>query len=359
VPGVDFVLWEGYYKRYLMTELQEVSVKKCPGGSSPLLYVAFGAIFLFLMLGFKTTEGLNPNNFLTSPVFLQGAGELNSKMVAVPETPELMLVARTGILAATPPLAVTPRVLGAIVGQLDTDLKPEVTRYLVEEGDTLTSLAEKFGVSVETIAWANDLKVSSGVKPGQELIILPVSGALHLVRPNDTLSEIASWYQGNAQDIVDFNGLASSQSLFAGDILIIPNGKMPKVLPQGRLTPLANSFFIYPIGGNHRITQGLHAFNAVDFSNAVCGESVYAAAGGTVQRTGYTNVGGNYVRVLHPNGVVTYYGHFSSILTNPGAKVLQGQLIGYSGHTGYTIPRGPAGCHLHFEVRGAANPFAR
>lgn len=325
----------------------------------PLLYVAFGATFLVLMAGFKNMDGLHPNNFLASPISLQDAGELSSKRVAAPETPELMLVARTSILAATPPLAVTPKVLGAIVGQLDADLKPEVTRYLIEEGDTLVSLAGKFGVSVETIAWANDLKTTSVLKPGQELIILPVTGALHLVRPNDTLSEIASWYQGNAQDIVDFNGLASAQSLFAGDILIIPNGKMPKVLPQGRLTPLANSFFIYPIGGNHRVTQGLHAFNAIDFSNGQCGESVYAAAGGTVQKTGYTSLGGNYVRILHPNGVVTYYGHLSSILTSPGAKVFQGQLVGYTGYTGYTMPRGPAGCHVHFEVRGAANPFAK
>ncbi len=325
-------------------------------GTHPLIYVAFGATFLLLVAGFKTTDGLNPNNFLASPVSLQDTGELSSKRVAAPETPELMLVAKTGILAATPPLAVTPRVLGAIVGQLDADLKPEVTRYFVEEGDTLVSLAEKFGVSVETIAWANDVKTSSVVKSGQELIILPVSGVLHLVRPNDTLSEIASWYQGNVQDIVDFNGL-ESLSLFAGDILIVPNGKMPRVLPQGRLTPIANSYFIYPVGAPYRVTQGLHPFNAVDFSNGQCGESIYAAAGGTAQRTGYTSLGGNYVRILHPNGVVTYYGHLSSILTNPGARVLQGQIIGYSGYTGYTIPRGPGGCHLHFEVRGAANPF--
>ena len=113
-------------------------------GSHPFLYVSFGAIFLLLMAGFSTPGQLSFNNFLASPVSLQNAGELSSKRVAALETPELMLVARTGILAATPPLAVTPRVLGAIVGQLDADLKPEVTRYLVEEGDTLTSLAEKF-----------------------------------------------------------------------------------------------------------------------------------------------------------------------------------------------------------------------
>jgi murein DD-endopeptidase MepM/ murein hydrolase activator NlpD len=342
---LDLTPSKGYHIRYPMT------------GPHPFLYVAFGAIFLLLMLGFHTPGLVNPNNFLASPVFLQNVGELSAKRVSVPETPELMIVGKTGILAATPPLAVTPKVLGAIIGQLDADLKPEVSRYLVEQGDTAGSIAEKFGVSSETILWANGLTANTALKPGQELIILPVSGALHLVRPNDTLSEIASWYQGTSQEIVEFNGLESPLALFAGDILIIPNGKMPKSIPQGRLTPLANSYFIYPIGGAHRITQGLHAFNAIDFSNGVCGESIYTAAGGTVQRTGYTSRGGNYVRILHPNGVVTYYGHLSSILVGSGAKVLQGQILGYTGYTGYTIPRGPAGCHVHFEVRGAANPF--
>ena len=77
----------------------------------PLLYVALPATFLLLVMGFRTLDGLNPNNFLASPVPLQNAGELSSKRVAAPETPELMLVGRTGILAATPPLAVTPKVL--------------------------------------------------------------------------------------------------------------------------------------------------------------------------------------------------------------------------------------------------------
>ena len=115
-----------------MTGLQEKN-SYSKRGASPLLYVAFGAIFLLLMAGFHTPGQLSFNNFLASPVSLQNAGELSSKRIAAPETPELMLVGRMSILAATPPLAVTPRVLGAIVGQLDADLKPEVSRHLVEQ----------------------------------------------------------------------------------------------------------------------------------------------------------------------------------------------------------------------------------
>ncbi|MDP2736101.1 MAG: peptidoglycan DD-metalloendopeptidase family protein [bacterium] len=268
-----------------------------------------------------------------------------------------MFVSKNSLRAATPPLTVTPQVLGAIVGQLDADIRPEVSRYIVEEGDTPASVAEQFDISLNTVLWANDLKTSSAITPGQELIILPATGTLHLVRPNDTLSEIAGWYEASLKEIVSFNALESPEAIFAGDLLVIPNGTQPSTLPQGRLTPLANSYFIYPVSSPHRVTQGLHPYNAIDFSNGFCGESVYAAAGGTVQRTGYSPVGGNYVRIIHPNGVVTYYGHLSSILASAGAKVYQGQLVGYTGHTGYTIPAGPGGCHVHFEVRGAANPF--
>jgi murein DD-endopeptidase MepM/ murein hydrolase activator NlpD len=102
----------------------------------------------------------------------------------------------------------------------------------------------------------------------------------------------------------------------------------------------------------------LHWYNAIDFSNGQCGEPVFAAAAGAVQRTGTDPVGGNYIRILHPNNVVTYYGHLSSVAVEAGIAVYQGQIIGYIGCTGKTIPAGNAGCHLHFDVRFASNPFA-
>jgi LysM repeat protein len=275
----------------------------------------------------------------------------------VPESPELVLLGKTGIRANIPPVTVTPQVLGAIVGGIDTGVNPEVFRYVIEAGDTPAAIAETFQVSLNTILWANDILASSVLTPGNELVVLPTSGTLHLVRQNDTLSEIAVWYKGDVKEIMKYNGLASAQDLYAGDFVIIPEGVQPASVPSGRLTPIANSYFIYPLPAPHHVTQGLHAYNAIDFSNGQCGEPVYAAAGGTIQRTGYHTGGGNYVRILHPNGVVTYYGHFSRIIVQAGDRVFQGETIGYTGYTGYTIPAGPGGCHVHFEVRGAANPF--
>lgn len=348
------------------SNIEEVPHKQ--RGKTPLFYVAVGAIFLLAVvsLGFRAfsdSPQINPESLLVASSSSLNSGsasaQISSNQLAVAEAPELIFLNATGIIAVSPPLTVTPKILGAILGASDADFtsKSEVLRYIVEEGDTLATLAEKFAISLNTIVWANDLNSTSSLTPGEELIILPVSGALHLVRPNDTLSEIALWYQADARDIVEFNQLSSSEDVFVGDLLLIPNGIMPAVLPQGRLTAIANSYFIYPVSRSYGITQGLHAFNAVDLGNGKCWGPVYAAAGGNVQRAGYHGVGGNYVRILHPNGVVTYYGHLASSTVTAGQKVLQGQIIGYVGHSGYTIPASAAGCHLHFEVRGAANPF--
>ncbi|MBI2644349.1 MAG: LysM peptidoglycan-binding domain-containing protein [Candidatus Wildermuthbacteria bacterium] len=238
-------------------------------------------------------------------------------------------------------------------------IEPEVAKYTVESGDSISSIAKKFGISSETILWANDLSAGTALTVGQELLILPVSGALHLVNQNDTLSGIAALYGVDGEAIADFNQLSSPDEIYAGDLLIVPGGKRPRLAPARNSIPLAQSYFIAPIPAPYRRTQGLHPYNAVDLSNGECKEPVYAAAGGTVQKTGYDRVAGNYVRLLHPNGVVTFYGHLSRILVGSGEQVLQGQTIASTGYTGYTIPAGPAGCHLHFEVRGAQNPFAR
>ncbi|MCP6726922.1 MAG: LysM peptidoglycan-binding domain-containing M23 family metallopeptidase [Patescibacteria group bacterium] len=321
---------------------------------NPLIFVALGVIFLFVLLGLRS-GGEDTSAFLLPDV--ENSMFAAQVIGAFGETPELILVGEKGVLAATPPVTVTPQILGAIIGGFDSDISAEIIKYVVEDKDTISSISEQFNISVNTILWANDLNSNSALRKGQILTVLPVSGALHLVRPSDTLSEIAGWYKADADNIVSFNGLASAAEIYAGDLIVIPDGIQPKVLPSGRLTPIPNSYFIYPVPAPYRMTQGLHPYNAVDFSNGKCSESVYAAAGGTIQKTGYTSIGGRYVRILHPNGVVTYYGHLSATLVKPGDRIFQGQIVGYTGSTGYTIPAGSAGCHLHFEVRGAVNPF--
>jgi murein DD-endopeptidase MepM/ murein hydrolase activator NlpD len=268
---------------------------------------------------------------------------------------EFLLVTKDSLKSVFPPFFISGQVLGSILEEPAE--KKEVKEYIVKEGETLSSIAEKFGISLETILWANDLNKNSVIKPGQKLIILPVSGVLHYVKSGDTLSEIAQKYQVKVEDIVSFNELENENDIYIGDILIIPGGKMPSPKPVSQpLTPLAQSYFICPVFGGCKITQGLHWYNAIDFSNGRCGEAILAAAGGTVlkARYGWNGGAGNFVKILHPNGVVTMYGHLQAIFVSPGEQVSQGQIIGTMGVTGRAT-----GCHLHFDVFGAKNPFAR
>ena len=268
----------------------------------------------------------------------------------------LNLIQGDGLEAVAPPFNISGRVLGS----WGMEKEKEIREYIVKSGDTLSSIAASFEISLNTLLWANDLNEKSTINPNQKLIILPVSGILHIVREKDTLSELAEIYQAELEDIIEFNEIPDEGRIYAADTLIVPGGKMPKAVNVKYVkVPLASSFFICPIPSPCCISQGLHWYNAIDFSNRRCGDPVFAAAGGTVQRTGYTRRGGIFVRITHPNGVITYYGHLANIAVSSGQKVLQGQIVGYVGHTGYTIPSDYRGCHLHFDVIFAENPFAR
>lgn len=233
--------------------------------------------------------------------------------------------------------------------------RKEILEYTVQEGDTPSSIAERFGVSLKTVLWANDLSSDSLISPGEELTILPVSGVMHLVNKGESVSYLAALYKAEAEKIKEFNELPENNKIVVGDLIIVPGGKKPSRRVR-KETPLDSTYFLCPIPEPCRVTQGLHWYNAIDFSHGRCGEPVFASGGGRVQKTGRHYVTGKYVRVLHPNGVVTFYGHLSRILVSPGQRVYQGQILGRVGNTGYTL--GPTGCHVHFEVRGTRNPFA-
>ncbi len=286
------------------------------------------------------------------------------------EYPDLFSVGNNSLAAISAPRNLSSQVMGALTeGRGAAELSHDETgigEYVVEEGDTISSIAQQFGISQNTVLWANDLSSNSVIQPGDNLVILPTTGTMHIVKNRDTVSQIARDHKVKEQDIIAFNNLEENGEIFIGDILIVPKGEKPvqqagtasTASRAASASSLPSSYFISPVPSPYRITQGLHWYNAVDLSTGGCGSPVYAAAGGQVQRAGYDNRAGNYVRILHPNGVVTFYGHLSRITVSAGQNVSQGTTIGYIGHTGHTIPAGPQGCHLHFDVRGARNPFA-
>ncbi len=230
--------------------------------------------------------------------------------------------------------------------------------YKVQEGDTLSQIAARFGISLQTLRWANP-GTRSLLRPGEELIILPVSGILYSIREGDSLESIAARYQIDPETIKTYNPDLQKLLDFPGETLILPYAK-----PLGSLTfsgsqnlPNLANYFVLPARGWN--WGRLHDFNAVDIADQ-CGKPIYASADGLVieeSDEGYWNQGhGNYLILEHPNGTRTRYSHTAKNLVNVGDYVSQGDHIALIGSTGNT--HGPTGCHLHFEVHGARNPFA-
>jgi murein DD-endopeptidase MepM/ murein hydrolase activator NlpD len=236
--------------------------------------------------------------------------------------------------------------------------RDKVENYTVRSGDTLASIGKKFGISVDTIKWANDLK-NDTIKPGQVLKIAPVTGVIHTVVSGETIYSIAKKYKTSAQNIVNFvfNDFADVDTfaLRAGQTLYIPDGVIEPEQPKYFATApqYANaiagvhgsSSFIWPTTGV--ITQYPTWYHmAFDIaSNAL--PPVIAADTGTVTFAGCINWGyGCHVVVDHGNGYSTLYGHLSSIAVSAGQAVSQGQQLGNMGSTGRST-----GPHLHFEIR--------
>jgi murein DD-endopeptidase MepM/ murein hydrolase activator NlpD len=243
-----------------------------------------------------------------------------------------------------------------------------ISVYTVHPGDTLSQIAFMFDVSPNTILWANDLKSQKDIHPGDQLIILPISGLKYTIKKGDTLKGIAKATGGDVNDIISYNDLSDDYVPKAGEILIIPDGETtvavtskPSVSSSkpssGSKGGSLSGYFIKPTAGVK--TQGLHGKyrTAVDLA-APIGTAVKAAAGGTViiaKMGGYNGGYGNYIVIQHANGVQSLYGHLSAITTSVGAHVGQGELIGKVGNSGNST-----GSHLHFELWGGVrnwNPF--
>ena len=342
---------------------------------SPLFYLGVALIAILVLCSYfsdSTQKNQAAEADKLSVNESQQSCFLDSNIKFKPESPDFILVQNSCLKAAPPPVMITPQVLGAILAgsEILDEQKKEIIEYTVEQGDTLSTLSEKFGISVATITGANSLTKSSALKAGQKLVILPVSGVVHHVKSGDTLGAIVEKYKGKTENIVAFNNLSSEEDIYVGDVLIIPGGVIPVLAPVYVEAPLTSSYFICPISSQfcrNKITQYLHWYNAIDF-NGDCGDAIIASAAGTVLKVKLTestskwayNGAGNHMTILHPNGVVTYYGHFSRSFVNPGDTVYQGQIIAIMGGQPGTAGAGSStGCHLHFGVSGAKNPFNR
>ncbi len=244
--------------------------------------------------------------------------------------------------------------LGTVISAKPRD---KVVEYTVLGGDTISSIAKKFNVSVDTIKWANNLKTET-IKPNQELKIPPVTGIVHKVQSGENVYTIAKKYSTDAQKIVNFpfNDFADLDTfaLTPGQTLIIPDGilpvEQPKYIGQQQIAQIqagvrGSSNFIWPTSGS--ISQYPVWYHmALDIQNPSA-PAVIASDTGTVTYAGCVGYGyGCSIIVNHGNGYETLYAHLSQIGVTPGQVVSQGQQVGVMGCTGRCT-----GIHLHFEVR--------
>lgn len=238
--------------------------------------------------------------------------------------------------------------------------RAETIEYEVKPGDTISSIAQRYGVSVDTIVWENNLaSAKTNIKAGQILRILPTTGVVHRVKRGETVYSLAKEYDVSAQAIVDwpYNTFTNDETfaLAVGQTLMVPDGVMPEKIPAAprpyyaQVTPgtvTGTGQFAWPVGG--RITQGYRAWHrGIDIANKGM-PGVAAADNGTVIVAGWPQPWAYGKRILidHGNGYQTLYAHLNDIYVSPGASVTRGQVIGQMGSTGRST-----GPHLHFEIR--------
>lgn len=242
-----------------------------------------------------------------------------------------------------------------------SNFRREIQTYIVKQGDVPEKIAISFDINSDTLLWANNLRDGDIIKPGQEIVILPINGVRIKVGAKDTVETLAKKYNGAPMEIIAFNDLPLEGTLKVGEYIIIPGGEMPAPVAPKYAAPKKYAGSTIPAGWLIWPTTGynwgrLHGSNGVDIANA-CGTPIYAAASGKVilsDGVGWNGGYGKYIKILHPNSVITLYAHATKLLVSEGEQVAQGQVIALMGTTGRST-----GCHLHFEVRGATNPLAR
>jgi murein DD-endopeptidase MepM/ murein hydrolase activator NlpD len=249
--------------------------------------------------------------------------------------------------------------------------RKEVIAYVVEEGDVLGNISQKFGLSLSSILWANNLSYRSTIRPGEELVIPPVDGVIYKVKSGDSLGRIAKAYSADADKIMAFNVLEDANDLVIGEKLILPGGEPPT--PVVRRTAPVNQIFTAPSGSttssgsgvkekgsetgrgsmlwptNWRVITQYYGWHhtGLDIDGDYGTDSI-ASCSGSVIRSGWFSGYGITVEIACDgdwSGFTLRYAHHAKNYVGVGDYVTAGQSIAQTGTTGRST-----GTHLHFEV---------
>lgn len=251
--------------------------------------------------------------------------------------------------------------------------KMEVVEYTVKGGDTLSVIAEKNGISLDTLLWANGLSTGDYIKPGDVLKIPPADGIVHKVKSGDTLSKIAEKYDAAEQAILDWNYWLEPPdfALTVGQTVFVPEGTMPApvvvskpvasggtgIVSDYQAATSAGRFLGWPVAGSRGyVSQCPSVWHmAIDIADPGW-PNLVAAAPGTVIFAGMSDPWGYSwsVQIDHGNGYTTWYAHLNQIYVSSGQYVGAGQAIGQMGASGLAT-----GVHVHFELRAGYGTGSR
>lgn len=261
----------------------------------------------------------------------------------------------------------------------DKNIRFKYFEHIVQDGESLESIALNYNVSKNTIKDSNTFLFGSyerytneNLNPGEKLIIPEINGVVLEVREGDTLESLTAKASGVIEEVVGVNGLISANASLAGiSKLLIPNGSLPSPAPPPPTVPYQNFYrnptnqgvsiiaageiFGIPLGNplsnpdciGYVWSRGYLPWHpAVDLAKGG-GCPIRAVASGVVTYSGWSNGGQGYnVRIDHGNGVETYYYHAETLWVRTGDYVVLGQEIMYMGCTGFCT-----GTHLHLELR--------
>lgn len=286
-----------------------------------------------------------------------GIGVILSPFLA--DTYPIFSADKANALQISSPTSAESIAVDSDIFQTSISSKPrdKIIDYTVEKGDTLSTIAEKFGISVATIRWANDL-TSDNISVGDSLKIIPVTGIAHKVAKGESVYTIAKKLDTDPQKIVDFpfNDFANPEtfSLVEGQILIVPDGIKPQEQPTFRRqvyiasgpTVISGLGFTWPVRGV--VSQFAAWYHmAIDIVASI-GSPVVAAQNGIVEKVNVGTWDSGYGTNLYiKNGAIqTHYAHLAGVNVTVGQSVAAGStVLGWIGMTGRTT-----GPHVHFEV---------
>ncbi|OPZ71670.1 MAG: Murein DD-endopeptidase MepM [Firmicutes bacterium ADurb.Bin456] len=218
--------------------------------------------------------------------------------------------------------------------------------YEVKDGDTLTCIAQKKGISLETLAAANGLADRDKIRAGQCLTI-PYDYFIHYVQPGETMWEISRMYHVEVADLSARNRQTDVDKILVGQRLLVPCQEAGRGGHWTTSRGFAASQFSWPLVGAITSPFGprdgrLH--EGIDIA-AEEGTPIRAAAAGRVVFAGPRGTYGLAVIIDHGGQVRTLYAHCSKVLVAEGASVGPSTIIALAGNTGNS--RGP---HLHLEI---------